>query len=145
MKIELVNGAVLKDGEQIGTYNAETNTVHCPQRISPALYGPIKEAIGKKPNYDFGAPNDPPARMVSGEKTNPTPGSPHETLAADATVAVKPEAKKLPDATEFTKAYPEPDQDPQFGDKTPAWARWLRDTNPEEFKRRFAGRKLTLD
>jgi len=67
--------------------------------------------------------------MVSGEMPGPgVAAPPHETLAA--VDDLQP---------------PEPPKDPRFGDKTPEWARWLRETDPEEFEKRFAGRKLVLD
>ncbi len=38
-------------------------------------------------------------------------------------------------------ARPEPPMDPRMGDKTPAWMQWLRDTHPEDFKKRYQNRK----
>lgn len=35
-----------------------------------------------------------------------------------------------------------PKQDPRMGDKTPAYAKWLAKNKPEEFKKRYAGRKV---
>lgn len=58
-----------------------------------------------------------------------------ELLGEDVKIEVAPESA-IPS---------EPEKDPQHGDKTPEWARWLRDTNPEAFEKRFAGRKLILD
>lgn len=133
MKIEIIKGVVFNDGAIIGTYHPESNTLHCQSRISPRLYKPIAEAIGHKPKYDFGEQNpgthdsghpSPAAGMVSGEKPEPGVATPpHETPAAPS---------------------PEPPRDPRYGDKTPAWARWLRDTDPEAFEKRFAGRKLEI-
>jgi hypothetical protein len=40
---------------------------------------------------------------------------------------------------------PEPEQDPKFGDKTLAWALWLKRNKPEEFEQRFFGRKIMLE
>jgi hypothetical protein len=34
-----------------------------------------------------------------------------------------------------------PEMDPRMGDKTPAYMEWLAKYNPEEFKKRYAGRK----
>jgi hypothetical protein len=34
--------------------------------------------------------------------------------------------------------------DPKFGDKTPAYMEWLEKHNPEEFKKRYKGRKTHL-
>ena len=39
---------------------------------------------------------------------------------------------------------PAPEMDPMAGDKTPAFVEWLRDFYPEEFARRYAGRKTHL-
>lgn len=37
-----------------------------------------------------------------------------------------------------------PAQDPSLGDKTPAVVEWYRDNQPEEFARRYHGRKTHL-
>jgi hypothetical protein len=37
-----------------------------------------------------------------------------------------------------------PDLDPMLGDKTPAYVEWLRDNDPEEFARRYSGRRTHL-
>lgn len=39
----------------------------------------------------------------------------------------------------------EPPQEPHLGDRTPAFARWLRDFFPEQFKERYHKRNLELD
>lgn len=39
----------------------------------------------------------------------------------------------------------EPPQDPHLGDRTPAFARWLRDYFPDQFKQRYHERRLELD
>lgn len=39
---------------------------------------------------------------------------------------------------------PPPPMDPRLGDKTPAWMEWLGHYFPEEFKKRFKGRKTHL-
>jgi hypothetical protein len=37
---------------------------------------------------------------------------------------------------------PAPEMDVRLGDKTPAYIEWLAKYNPEEFKKRYAGRKV---
>jgi hypothetical protein len=37
---------------------------------------------------------------------------------------------------------PEPEMDPRLGDKTPAYMEWLAKFYPEDFKKRYAGRKV---
>ena len=39
---------------------------------------------------------------------------------------------------------PPPPMDPRLGDKTPAWMEWLGHYFPEEFRKRFKGRKTHL-
>lgn len=39
---------------------------------------------------------------------------------------------------------PPPPTDPRLGDKTPAFVEWVRDHDPEEFARRYAGRTTHL-
>ncbi len=49
-------------------------------------------------------------------------------------------------ATTSKKAIPpEPPQDPRHGDRTPEYARWLRDFFPDQFKERYHKRNLELD
>lgn len=152
MKITIEGNAVLADGKQIGTYDPASNTLLCPERISPRLYTPIAAALGRKPQYDFAPANKPVAGMVSEETSERVTRTPHETpatapdhedaegAASATTAAVTPVV-----AAPASPSLVEPPQDPMFGDKTPAWARWLRDTDPEAFEKRFAGRKLILD
>jgi len=127
MKIELIGDAIVKDGEQIGTYNASANTATFPGRISPALFAPIKEALGGvKPEYVFNdgiptRPEIPQSSMVSEENSERGEERlPHETLVAE----------------------PEPTLDPKFGDKTPAFVIWLCRTNPAEAVRRYRDRVM---
>jgi hypothetical protein len=39
---------------------------------------------------------------------------------------------------------PAPEMDPMLGDKTPAYVEWVRDNDPAEFARRYAGRTTHL-
>lgn len=43
------------------------------------------------------------------------------------------------------EADPEPAQDHRWGDKTPAWATWLKRNRPEEFTVRFRERKVRIE
>jgi hypothetical protein len=60
---------------------------------------------------------------------------------AEAALGVaQPKAKVLPVPT-----HPRHLKNPAFGDKTPAVVEWYRDNDPEEYKRRYAGRKTHLE
>lgn len=37
-----------------------------------------------------------------------------------------------------------PEQDPMLGDKTPEYVEWLRDHDPEEYAKRYQGRRTHL-
>lgn len=41
-------------------------------------------------------------------------------------------------AGDKNKAEKEPPKSKRYGDRTPAWAAWLRKTDPAEYERRFA-------
>ena len=133
--ITIENGSVKLDGQHIARYDEATDTVSADKRFSPRFYKPIAEALGHQPQYDFGEKNTPSAAMVSAENSERVPLLPDETPQEES-----------PKAKQKTKSdvNPEPPQDPRFGDKTPAWARWLRETDPEAFEKRFAGRKINL-
>lgn len=54
----------------------------------------------------------------------------------------------LPDEPKRTRKRdipPAPDQDPRTGDKTPAFARWLRQYRPEQAAKQYAGRNILTD
>jgi hypothetical protein len=60
---------------------------------------------------------------------------------AEAALGVaQPKAKVVPVPT-----HPRHLEDPAFGDKTPAVVEWYRDNDPEEYRRRYAGRKTHLE
>ena len=40
---------------------------------------------------------------------------------------------------------PAPPMDPAMGDKTPAYARWVRDYRPEQFATQYAGRRFSIE
>ena len=66
---------------------------------------------------------------------------PDKQAQAEAALGVaQPKAKVVPVPT-----HPRHLEDPAFGDKTPAVVEWYRDNDPEEYKRRYAGRKTHLE
>ena len=80
------------------------------------------------------------------EKTAPSQGSIAEIQAArnllqqtEYAMGHKPKAEKV------TPFHPRDIEDPSMGDKTPAVVEWYRDHAPEEFKRRYSGRKTHLE
>lgn len=128
IEIHLKGDALFNGEEQIGVYDAERNVLSMPKRISPKLYTPIAEALGKKPEYDFGTPK--PKTEIHKQRDSSTverqvglPGDRSSTL---------PRA-----------AAPEPTKDLQSGDKTPAYIEWFRvNHSPEEFSARYGHRKF---
>jgi len=77
------------------------------------------------------------------------PNRPPEDLAASTwpgkpTVSVKTEDPKQPmePSPPPQDVPPAPEMDPRLGDKTPAYMEWLATFYPEDFKKRYAGRKV---
>lgn len=54
----------------------------------------------------------------------------------------KPEQENPP--AKLSATTEPPALDPMLGDKTPAFVEWLRDNDPAEFQRRYAGRRTHL-
>lgn len=121
MNLTLEGDRILKDGEEIGRYDAGSNTLHVPKRIAPTVQKQITELLGQKPAYDV-APENPPK---GGEPPKP----------------VKAKAPLLRTGT-LKEQYPDyPGEiDPFAGDKTPEFVAWLDENYPEEAKARYRGR-----
>ena len=58
---------------------------------------------------------------------------------AEVVLGVAPPKKEAP------VPHPQKLEDPAQGDKTPAVVEWYRDHAPEEYKRRYVGRKIHLE
>lgn len=78
--IELIEGKLFKDGEEIGVYDAERNVLQMPSRPAPALYKSITAAIGQRPEYDFGTEN--PKVEIHKEKPSKKSTEPARTAQA---------------------------------------------------------------
>ncbi len=62
------------------------------------------------------------------------------------TVSRRPHNPEIAGSTPAPATIPkEPEQLPHLGDRTPEFARWLRDYFPEKFKERYHKRNLELD
>jgi hypothetical protein len=55
------------------------------------------------------------------------------------------DAPQAAEKKEIKRHDPEPAQHLRAGDKTVAWALWLKRNDPKEFERRFFGRKIMLE
>ena len=63
------------------------------------------------------------------------------TSEAMQTSLAPPQEERQPHATEIP---PAPPQDPYLGDKTPAFMEWVAKFHPDEFAKRYAGRKTPV-
>lgn len=120
MKFTKDKEQVLRDGEAIGTYDAETKTVHLKEPLAPVLKGQLRNAL-ETAGFDVD-------EFVIDEIGSETPNS-------DEAKPVKAAIGEIP---------PCPPYDPNFGDKTPAVVEWYREHRPDEFATKYAGRKTHL-
>jgi len=111
----LEDGAILRHGEPVGRYDIKTGEIKDLDSIVPPQVTPILK------------------RMIADERK-----------LEDEAVSVKTE-----DLTEPMKPSPPPQEvppapgmDPRLGDKDPAYMEWLAKFYPEDFKKRYAGRKV---
>lgn len=127
-EIHLKGDALFNGEEQVGVYDAERNVLSMPKRISPKLYAPIAEALGKKPEYDFGTPKT----KIHAEIPQPFHKGMKDSDAGQ--VVSLDTALNVP---------PPPPKDLKSGDKTPAYIEWFRvNHSPEEFAARYGHRKF---
>lgn len=126
MKISITpDGAVLKDGEEIGNIVGGKCVLY--KRPGPTIYKAIKDAADDQAlTFDILPENPPPLSsgtgVVDGQQGEAAPGTLH------------------PSAAPLT---PEPRQSPALGDKDPAWQRWFIENHGEEaFKAKYPTRKI---
>ena len=77
-KIELQDGAVLKNGREIARLDAKRRVVLSPKALGPRVYKAVgtavAEALGWKPTFDIGEPNEiPPAPEMTAAAGDKTP------------------------------------------------------------------------
>lgn len=77
-KIELQDGAVLKNGREIARLEAGRRVVLAPKALGPRVYKAVEAAIeqtlGWKPAFDIGEPNNiPPAPEMTAAAGDKTP------------------------------------------------------------------------
>lgn len=58
--------------------------------------------------------------------------------------SVDPEPERMAEPVPDPVIPPCPEEDPRLGDKTPAVVEWLAQYHPEEYRRRYAGRRTHL-
>lgn len=120
MQIDIKEGAVLKDGDQIATYNEETRTVLSPKNLGPKVTAAVAEFIGgERPTFDIEPAND-------GGSSQDAP---------------KP---KAPKKGESDAVPPAPPRDPQLGDRTPAYVEWFYQYHPKEAAEHYKNRNVEV-
>ena len=109
-----------KDGKEIGIFEAETGTVATTIVLAPAFKGQVKKLLADSglEVLKFGKADD--VEDDGDAKLDPPPSG----LEASPSGC--------------------PPMEHTLGDKTPAVVEWYRDNQPEEFKRRYAGRNTHL-
>lgn len=114
----LEDGAILRHGEPVGRYDIKTGEIKDLDSIVPPQVTPILK------------------RMIADElKLESEPAEELVSVKQDPTEPMEPS----PPPQEVPKA---PEMDPRLGDKTPAYMEWLAKFFPEDYKKRYAGRKV---
>jgi len=123
MNIEIKDGAILKDGVEIGKYLADSNTMLAVRQLAPREKGAINKLLGTEtpPAYDILPENKPKEDVPATKAQN------------DAKLVPITLSERYPDA---------PAIDPEAGDKTPAFVDWLTTHHPKDAEERYRGRKV---
>lgn len=115
--------ALAIDGEPVGALDADTIVLHSEQ--PPVVKGKLRKHL-EEAGYEISGFAQAPAATPAPDQEQP-PATDPPTGDGGATAPPMP----VPD-------------DPTLGDKDPKVVEWYRDNDPEEFRRRYAGRKTHL-
>ena len=112
----LEDGTILRHGEPVGRYDLKTGEIKdLDSSLAPQVPSILKRMIADELMLES-------EDAVSVKQEDPT--QPMEP---------SPPPQEVP---------PAPEMDPRLGDKTPAYMEWLAKFFPEDFKKRYAGRKV---
>lgn len=134
-QIIIQDGHVIKDGKEVGTIGADG--AFYP---SPGLHHKTIEAVNKFLNQPQGETVSSDVHNVASEGSTPSPATIEGKFdPKGVTIFENPHGFKSPPEIDF-----EPPQDPQSGDKTPAYVEWYaRNHTKAEFDAKYPpSRKL---
>lgn len=118
--IEVKDGSVLRDGEAVGAIDA-TGAFLPKEGLHHKIVAAIKKHFAEKPAGDVS--KNPPSEF-------------HDDATAAKPVKQPKASAEIP---------PEPEQDPRYGDKTPAYVDWMRNHRPADYAVRYANRKVSAE
>jgi hypothetical protein len=124
-------GAILHEGEKIADYYEERHVVSSDKPILGRARGYVNDLFDFAPRYEVKGEESPD--VPEEEAPEPAPeGEPGPPV---------PPTPPVPVEIDYSDA---PPQNPNQGDKTPEFVEWFQEKYPEEFERRYAGRKTHL-